>query len=511
MDSSRQDHQISKSAASRQDPPNSSSPCSSSKATQASSATGQLNEKTGVYHRSNELESQPTIKEASIKDDSHHAVPPIEHSSPERLGQLISRVRPSTWWFLGALLLGIPLILFTTVFSTIKISGIKVAYFITWLEVVWTAGWFARLLIWLVAKGWQKFFQTVGWIDWDDFLLDTAISQLGFILSLVAWGSSWIICSFPDGTCSAHWLRILQKVLLATIPATGIFLVKGLLMEVIITRQASRMVDAKKDLIIRHAKAFEIFVDGITGEESEATFFGSLKLQFNDIRGGGLLLRTRSPAANDYDSKFTRYTEGDGRDEDFELDNNSFVDQMRCQFREIFAFLLSDQYGNIKEVLNEKYFQDMLDKEHIKKLNSSSKIFGTPLTAGELLKILDMDGDEEIRLDELVEAHVETFMALRDLGKSTKGIKRAAKSVNIVVSCILLCIVAILYGKVVRPCFCVVLTYQRLFLLTISRPTSPQSGRLSLASLLLLVGQSRNSSQHAHSFSRSSLTISVIV
>jgi hypothetical protein len=75
---------------------------------------------------------------------------------------------------------------------------------------------------------------------------------------------------------------------------------------------------------------------------------------------------------------------------------------------------------------------------------------GKPLTAKEMLKILDKDGNRKIGLEECVEAIVEIMMAFRDLSKSARGVYRAAKSVEVIISCLLLGIVAILYGKTLR-------------------------------------------------------------
>jgi hypothetical protein len=65
-------------------------------------------------------------------------------------------VRPSTWWFVGAFLIAIPLSVFTRAFSTLKITGIKFAGFIISLKIIWTAGWLIRLLVWLVGQGWGE-------------------------------------------------------------------------------------------------------------------------------------------------------------------------------------------------------------------------------------------------------------------------------------------------------------------------------------------------------------------
>jgi uncharacterized membrane protein len=102
-------------------------------------ATSQMNEKTGVHVHSSELELQPTTQEGSTKDEIQTSAVETEDKAPERLSQKLARVRASTWWFVGALLIAIPVSIFATVFSTINISGIKITGVIIRSEILWTA------------------------------------------------------------------------------------------------------------------------------------------------------------------------------------------------------------------------------------------------------------------------------------------------------------------------------------------------------------------------------------
>jgi hypothetical protein len=93
------------------------------------------------------------------------------------------------------------------------------------------------------------------------------MSQVVFILSLVAWSTSPIMCSFSDGTCDVHWLNMLRKGLLATIPATEIFLAKDLMLEVSVIRQASRMFVMREKLLLRLTKVFALFMSMFSGRK----------------------------------------------------------------------------------------------------------------------------------------------------------------------------------------------------------------------------------------------------
>jgi hypothetical protein len=83
-------------------------------------------------------------------------------------------------------------------------------------------------------------------------------------------------------------------------------------------------------------------------------------------------------------------------------------------------------------------------------MNTSCCMGGTPITTKEMLKMLDKDGNDKIELEEWVEANVEAIMVVRDVEKSAKGIYRTAKSVDMIIPCLLLCIVVISYGKILR-------------------------------------------------------------
>jgi hypothetical protein len=179
-----------------------------------------------------------------------------------------------------------------------------------------------------------------------------------FFLSLLAWGSSWVMCRFGDGTCNVHWLRMLQKVLLVTIPATGIFLVKDLLLEVIIIRQTSRMFATRKDILFRHSNAFDLLLS-MTTEEQNQSYFEKIQLWFQKIRSlfqlknGSIFFKRRSPLANDYEARVMRYALGHDRDEDFEVDNKTFVEQMRDENRKMFKVILTDPDEKVIEDINE--------------------------------------------------------------------------------------------------------------------------------------------------------------
>jgi hypothetical protein len=424
-------------------------------AARAPSVSEQPNEKTAAFEQCNELESQTSNKDPSVKDEKEDLaeVPKDQktEATPERLGEKIARVRASTWWLLGALILAIPLSIFATTYSATTIDGIRVTGLFVWLEIFWTSGWLIYFFVWFVGKAWNVLCR-LGFDKWDDILLDTAWSQRGFFLALVTYGSSWVMCDFSTGTCDAYWLHILQKVLLAAVPALGIFLIKDLLLEVIMIRQSMRMVEGKQELVLRQFEAFRIM---FSGDESEETFRHKVSLWCQQFwlglqgKNGGIFLRKRTPTTDDFDSMLSRYCEGEGKDEDFVRNGKAFVDAIRDTCRTNYIEMFTDEdSGEVMQNFEESFFQYILDQPH----KDSFLLNGRPLTAKEMLKMMDRDGNGCVNIEEWVEANAENIMAFRDINKSITGIKSAAKAVNAVISCLLMCVVAIIYGKPLRLC-----------------------------------------------------------
>jgi hypothetical protein len=114
-----------------------------------------------------------------MKDEPQTSVEEIEDTdegeSPERLSQIIPRVRLWVWWLAGALLIAIPSSIFATVFSTVNISGVEVKGLIIWLEVIWVAGWLIHLSLWFIGRGWARFCRP-GLEAWEGYFLNTAMS-----------------------------------------------------------------------------------------------------------------------------------------------------------------------------------------------------------------------------------------------------------------------------------------------------------------------------------------------
>lgn len=418
----------------------------------ASVDKSQQNEKTGIYEACSELESQKMSQDGTHEEAEETTEPvegeeAVEEEEPERLSQKIARVRASTWWFLGALVLAIPLIVFTIRFQNINMDGIHANGFIVWLEIIWTSGWISYLGIWMIGKAWytitQKQYLDID--DWEDFFLNTASSQLVFVIALIAWGSSPVMCRFSDGACSdVYWLHIFRKVLLATIPVSSLFLAKGLLMEVLLTKQIVRLYNGKLEKKMRQFNAFTFIAEEVKEEQTRRE---KAKDRLNSLmkwaKQENIFMRKKR---NDVDEKIKRYWQGLDKDEDFDHGDKSFPEEMKGN---IALYVAMDRQLESTDLLQIVFtsdsISDMLEKR--KKLNTRANLHDKPFTEKEIIEMIDKDGDQEISLGEWASVFVEVLMSLRDTSKSAVGIRRAAHGVNVVISCILLCIVAIIYGK----------------------------------------------------------------
>lgn len=449
MESSTQKHEAQARLSAQ--PPNAhaTSPRPSHDTTRNIPPTDRSDDKTGVYDHSSELESQSTAEPVDAKHDTREITDEIEDAvvgdTEERLSEKLCRVRCTTWWLAGALLIAVPLIVFATIFTKVNISGIRIIGLAIWFEIVWTAGWIIHFSLHILDKGWTKFCAT-GLQTWAELINRTSSSQLGLVLSAIAWGSSCIICRYGDGNCEAKWLTTFRKVLLATIPAAAIFLLKDILLQIVINLQVSRMFNARKVLLYRQREALGLFSEIVINEQKRRPpphWLHRLRDHWNN-RDKGFFIRKRSPITDPFWLKWRRYTDVSGRDDEFDTDEQTFVNLMRDEFRGSIDISLRVENGNIEGGLNEKFLEQKLEELYSNKANKFAK--DRPLQAKEIMRILDKDGNDEITPEEWVEALVETTMAYRDISKSAGGIRCAAKSVDAVISCLLLCIVAILYG-----------------------------------------------------------------
>ncbi|KAK4997536.1 hypothetical protein LTR66_003052 [Elasticomyces elasticus] len=144
-------------------------------------------------------------------------------------------------------LLGIPLILFDTVYKAARIQNIRLLGLFVWLEIVWASLWVGKLC----AKTLPFIFQaacgliSTGIRKYSLVLMALEIPISLVIWSIVAWGTVPVICSFDSQHCGDAWVTILHKAMLATIAVTAIFLAEKFFVQLVSINYHRKEFDAK--------------------------------------------------------------------------------------------------------------------------------------------------------------------------------------------------------------------------------------------------------------------------
>ena len=426
----------------------------STDSTRIASSTGETNKTIDPFYQHSVLESQSkggkadvTINElpkSNVDGDKNGVAKASNTGNTEESRDL----RWSTWWLIGAVIIVIPWAVIAASAPTRTMGGIRTTGFLIWIEILWTSAWILSSSLFYIGKGWFWMCQFDKSIKpWDAFVTNTMWTQVWFAMSLVAWGSSSVMCRISGSTCNEHWLMVLRKVLLATIPAAAIFYAEDILMEVIITFQAARMGKERHlDEMMRRRNAMFLILsiyfedkekEAISQEPPVKSPPAGRQGRLTSVTGkffGTLFLRD-PPDPNNEIEQCKRYIQGKGSDKEFDRDGKPFPE------------ILVEQWLDGESVsLTEASLQEKLDKGAGKKLNRTLEMIDKRFTAAEIMKMMDKDESGEVTTDEVADFLKELVMAMRDIAKSVNGMKRAARSANAVVCFLLLFVVAIIYG-----------------------------------------------------------------
>jgi hypothetical protein len=365
-------------------------------------------------------------------------------------------LRWSTRWLIGAVLIVITWAIIAASPPTRAMGGIRTTGFLIWIEILWTSAWTLWSCLFHIGRVWFWICQIKKSMKpWDGFIKNTMRTQVLFAMSLVAWGSSSVMCRISGSTCNEHWIMVLRKVLLATIPAAAIFCVEDILMEIIITSQAARMGKERHlDTMMRRRNAMLLIVSiYVQVKEKEAasqeptvispptggrysryhSFVSRLPLITREFLGN-LFLRD-PPDSNDVRKQLMRYIQGKGSDKEFDSHGKPFPESFVEQV------LHGENMG-----FTEAFLQEKLDEDFGKLFNSVLEQIDKSFTAAAIMKMMDKDDSGEITTDEVADFLKELMMAMRDIAKSVNGMRRAARSANAVVCFLLLFVVTIVYG-----------------------------------------------------------------
>ncbi|KAF2839388.1 hypothetical protein M501DRAFT_1016471 [Patellaria atrata CBS 101060] len=427
----------------------------------AGSTRFQLDEEPGVFEISNHLEAQSkrttksTPENAAAEEEQpvQATVAEVKQKEPQRFSQVVKRTRASTWWLMGAILIVPPLVVTATAYSDRNMDGIRVSGFLIWLEVLWTAAWLMYFIAWALGKIWYQVCEKAHLNSYKSFLLESQTSINAFFLAIIAYCTVDIMCYNESDSCGVHWIEIFRTVLLATLPASAVFLAKDLLMQLIITRSQTRLKRSRLKKVLRHFQAHLLLVEdrANTSRSTWAKLTDYFGEKYQKLRKANILLRSKPPSPHDFDNLADRYWNGKGKDEDFDTDGVTFLRALRKQLEASFtawfqAKLKLETIELSQTIFTKESIQKMLDTPPLDKMNTFEYLGNRPFMAKEIIEILDKDGNQEASLQEWVDVDLEIRMSLRDINKSLDGIKKTAKSVNIVVSGLMLVIMAIIYA-----------------------------------------------------------------
>ncbi|KAI9855707.1 MAG: hypothetical protein M1813_009669 [Trichoglossum hirsutum] len=184
----------------------------------------------------------------------------------------VKRVRVWVWWAVGAVLLAIPLTLFSTKFSSTRIGGIRLLGLLVWLEVIWFSLWSLYLLTWVTSTLWHRLCNRE-YLDislYGRFLHGIRKSLMFFLLAIVSWASMQpLSCRFNHGKCNVKWIGRFQKILLSLLITATAILLKSVLVEILITRSAVNLFVAKISRLERTLNALKILQDVIRDRSGE--------------------------------------------------------------------------------------------------------------------------------------------------------------------------------------------------------------------------------------------------
>jgi hypothetical protein len=415
-------------------------------------------EKMDPFEQNSALESQhKKADESTTRDEKPN--PSSQNDRATNVGvpsegfEKSYRPRKSTWWLLGALIIAIPLVV--TALHAEYIGAIPATGLLIWLEILWTAAWIlhaciralSMVLTWICRLAWSY---QLSLSRWEDFGNNTAWTHLWFMMSLVAWGSSSVICRSDNNICDADWLKILKKVLLATVPVSAIFLAEDVLMEILVTTHSLRTAKGRQlEKLAFYSAAMDYIHFGLEpgNPASFATRFANF--WFPDETQPQVAKSTKNKSVISTVAKILRsifmkkkpdpsmpwddrleayhfYCSGKGNDEDFQRNGTTYPEHFRSS-------LLTGVGEN----------QTFATENALKEQTSLSA-----LEIKEIMNIMDKNGNGEITWGEFADCRMEIAVTLRNAMAGVHGIKRAARTANAVLCFLLFFVVAIIYGEI---------------------------------------------------------------
>jgi hypothetical protein len=160
---------------------------------------------------------------------------------PESFGEMISRIRLSTWCLVATLLLAISTVLSFTRYRDVHAHGIAFHGIMLWIDISWIATLAGYLIVTLLSSVWDVICHLIEIIPYLGFIESVRAPITVLLATIIAWSTTPLICRLSESECSASWYHILRKAFHVSIPVAALLLLERIFMSIVVCNAGSRI------------------------------------------------------------------------------------------------------------------------------------------------------------------------------------------------------------------------------------------------------------------------------
>jgi hypothetical protein len=377
---------------------------------------------------------------------------------PESPGEMISRIRLSTWYLVATLLLAIPTVLSFTWYRDVHAHGVAFRGIMLWIDISWIATLAGYLIVSLLSLVWDAICNLFENFPYLGFIESVRAPITVLLATIVAWSTTPLICRLSESECSASWYHILRKVFHVSIPVAAILLLERIFMSIVVCNAGSQILQKRWATLRSYRLAiYMLTIDWcrptvkLVAHAMKALFlcqwccvecmFGELRKRARRFRKHQqflfrwkyLLIRRRSLKAS---TDMGLYWKGEGDDLDF---SHNGQDLLTREFNKIKAFTDS------RDTFHEEFVE-----EHIIIWDQQAPIYERRVKKEKIFELLGEEREDHtwyIRRTELFATYCDVCRAFRNINKAWNGAEEASRAVNAVLTLGILIIIALIYGQ----------------------------------------------------------------
>jgi hypothetical protein len=362
-----------------------------------------------------------------------------------------------------ALLLSVPLAVTAMAAKDVKIDVVSLMGLFVWFEVIWASFWVVKLC----AKALPSIFKVLaGVVSAGTRKYALLIKALEVPISVVLWVVvSWATIPVITAVDEVHatvldspipWISTLQKVFMATIPFSCVFLVEKLCIQLIAVNYHRKRFSARIQDLRRRMHLFELLYEASTNLYPR---FGK-KFEDEDLTIDGTIFSTVGNTIQGFGTNRRFFDEigrvGAGVTSVFgnivnEMTGSQVIDQnsphqlvagalerkeaSEALARRVFFSLVDD--GN--DAIYQRDIEKVLGKDSEREVE---EIFAT----------LDRDNNGDVTLHEVTMMVTEMGAGRKGLGQSLYDVDQAIKALDRILLCAVIVVGALIYGKFFPEC-----------------------------------------------------------